>query len=176
MLAYAAASADVGKDVRSSKPPCVFRALRFCIAAIHFFPARVLLKILTRMLCKGCGDALEDTNRYACTMGAKVYLSNTCRPCKRTQAVTIYHLRKQHPKPPTGSACECCGRIDKLQLDHAHGGTRAWRGFLCRQCNIGIGHLGDSSEGVAKALAYLAAAKERERCSTQEANGVVALE
>ena len=111
------------------KSPCVFRALRFCIAAIHFFPARVLLKILTRMLCKGCGDALEDTNRYACTMGAKVYLSNTCRPCKRTQAVTIYHLRKQHPKPPTGSACDCCGRIDKLQLDHAHGGTRAWREF-----------------------------------------------
>ena len=147
------------------KSSYVFRALRFCIAAIHFVPVRVLLKILTRMLCKGCGDALEDTNRYACTMGAKVYLSNTCRPCKRTQAATIYHLRKSHPQPPTGSACDCCGRIDKLQLDHAHGGTRAWRGFLCRQCNIGIGHLGDSSEGVAKALAYLAAAKERESCS-----------
>jgi hypothetical protein len=43
-------------------------------------------------------------------------------------------------------------------------------------CNSGLGHLGDSSEGVSMALAYLAAAKERERCSTQEANGVVALE
>ena len=81
------------------KSSYVFRALRFCIAAIHFVPVRVLLKILTRMLCKGCGDALEDTNRYAFTMGAKVYLSNTCRPCKRTQAATIYHLRKSHPQP-----------------------------------------------------------------------------
>ena len=127
------------------------------------------------MLCKCCGDTLEDANRYAYTMGAKVYMSNTCRPCKRTQAVTIYHLRKSHPQPPPGSMCDCCGRIDKLQLDHAHGGTRAWRGFLCRQCNIGIGHLGDSSEGVAKALAYLAAAKERESCSVHGENGLVAL-
>ena len=128
------------------------------------------------MLCKCCGDTLEDANRYAYTMGAKVYMSNTCRPCKRTQAVTIYHLRKSHPQPPPGSMCDCCGRIDKLQLDHAHGGTRAWRGCLCRQCNIGIGHLGDSSEGVAKALAYLGAAKESERRSVQEKKGRVALE
>ena len=119
---------------------------------------------------------MEDGNRYISVMGAKVYMSNTCRPCKRTQAVTIYHLRKRHPQPPPGSPCECCGRIDKLQLDHAHGGSRAWRGWLCRSCNIGIGHLGDSTEGVAKALAYLAAAKERESCSAQRENGLLAPE
>ena len=119
---------------------------------------------------------MEDGNRYSSVMGAKVYMSNTCRPCKRTQAVTIYHLRKRHPQPPPGSPCECCGRIDKLQLDHAHGGSRAWRGWLCRSCNIGIGHLGDSTEGVTKALAYLAAAKERESCSAQRENGIVASE
>ena len=142
-----------------------------------FCPLTCAFRNLTwLMLCKCCGDELEDTNRYACTMGAKVYLSNTCRPCKRTQAVCIYHLRKRHPQPPSGSPCDCCGRIDKLQLDHAHGGTCAWRGFLCRQCNVGIGHLGDSSEGVAKALAYLAAAKERESRSVQSENGLVATE
>ena len=119
---------------------------------------------------------MEDGNRYISVMGAKVYMSNTCRPCKRTQAVTIYHLRKRHPQPPPGSPCECCGRIDKLQLDHAHGGSRAWRGWLCRSCNIGIGHLGDSTEGVAKAVAYLAAAEERESCSVQKENGLLAPE
>ena len=128
------------------------------------------------MLCKCCGDELEDGNRYISVMGAKVYMSNTCRPCKRTQTVTIYHLRKRHPQPPPGSPCECCGRIDKLQLDHAHGGSRPWRGWLCRSCNIGIGHLGDSTEGAAKALAYLAAAKERESCSAQRENGLLAPE
>ena len=143
---------------------------------MYFFPARVLLETLTRMLCKCCGDELEDGNRYACVMGSKVYMSNACRPCKRAQAVTIYHLRKRHPQPVPGSPCECCGRIDKLQLDHAHGGTRAFRGHLCRSCNIGIGHLGDTIEGVSRALAYLTAARECESCSAQKENGIVALE
>ena len=158
------------------KSPCVFRALRFCIAAIHFFPARVLLKILTRMLCKGCGDQLEDGNRYAHRVNERVYYSNCCRGCKREQVLTVYHLRKQHFRPPVGTPCDCCGRVDKLQLDHEHSGSRKWRGWVCKSCNIGLGHLGDSSAGLLRALAYLNAAKERESCSTQEANGVVALE
>ena len=122
----------------------------------------MLLEILTRILCKCCGDELEDGNRYAICLGSKVYRSNCCRPCKRQQVLTVYHLRKEHPQPHEGTPCDCCGRVGKLQLDHAHHGSRAWRGFVCRSCNIGIGHLGDTSEGVAKAVAYLAAAKERE--------------
>ena len=125
-------------------------------------PARVDLEILTRMLCKCCGDELEDGNRYAFTLGPKVYRSNQCKGCKRQQALTVYHLRKQHPRPPVGTPCDCCGRVDKLQLDHEHGGSRKFRGFVCKRCNIGLGHLGDSSEGVLRALAYLAAAEERE--------------
>ena len=41
---------------------------------------------------------------------------------------------------------------------------------------LGLGILGDSTEGVLKALAHLAAAKERERRSVQTGNGIVALE
>ena len=48
--------------------------------------------------------------------------------------------------------------------------------MLCKNCNLGIGMLGDSREGVAKALAYLGAAKERESCSVHGENGDVALE
>ena len=144
---------------------------------MYFFPRRVELETSTRMRCKSCGDILEDTNRYAYVVNSKTYRFNTCRPCKRTQALTLYYLRKQHPMPPTGTPCDCCGRADKLNLDHAHT-SHKWRGFLCRQCNIGIGNLGDSVEGVSNALAYLAAANERESGSTQRENqhGVVALE
>ena len=130
------------------------------------------------MLCKSCGDVLEDGNRYAYVMNSKTYRLNTCRPCKRTQALTVYYLRKQHPLPPAGTPCDCCGRIDKLNLDHEHS-SQQWRGFLCRQCNLGIGQLGDSVEGVSRALAYLAAANKRESESAQRENqhhGVVALE
>ena len=107
------------------------------------------------MLCKCCGDELEDTNRYVTQVGVKVYLSNCCRPCKRAQMATIRQLRKLHTRPPVGASCECCSRVANLQLDHEHGEGRAFRGWLCKSCNVGIGHLGDSAEGVAQAVAYL---------------------
>ena len=108
------------------------------------------------MLCRGCGDMLEDANCYQTHVGAKTYRSNCCRPCKRVQMATIRQLRKLHPRPPVNAPCECCARIDKLQLDHEHGGERAFRGWLCKSCNVGIGHLGDSVEGPTQAVAYLA--------------------
>ena len=117
------------------------------------------------MVCRCCGDPLEPDNRYLTHVGVKVYFSNCCRPCKREQMATIRQLRKIHPRPREGAPCECCDRIDKLQLDHAHGGERAFRGWLCKSCNVGIGHLGDSAEGLEKAVAYLAAAEERKICS-----------
>ena len=129
---------------------------------MYFFVTRLLSEIVTFMLCKSCGDELEDGNRYAHRVNERVYFSNCCRGCKREQVLTVYHLRKQHPRPPAGTPCECGGRVDKLQLDHEHGGSRKFRGFVCKSCNIGLGHLGDSSEGVLRALAYLAAAEERE--------------
>ena len=116
------------------------------------------------MRCKSCGDELEDGNRYLQRMGSKVYGSNCCRPCKRQQVKVVYHLHKQYPQPAPGTPCDCCGRIDKLQLDHEHAGQREWRGWLCRSCNLGIGHLGDNLEGVAKAQAYLLAAREGKKC------------
>jgi hypothetical protein len=52
--------------------------------------------------------------------------------------------------------CECCGRPPETALcfDHDHT-TLKFRGWLCRPCNSAIGQLGDSTEGVEKALAYL---------------------
>ena len=75
--------------------------------------------------------------------------------------MATYYLKKHHPQPPEGTPCQCCGRIAPLQLDHDHA-TGAYRGYLCKLCNISIGGLQDSIEGVSRALAYLAAAKERE--------------
>jgi hypothetical protein len=51
--------------------------------------------------------------------------------------------------------CECCGKqCDPLCLDHCHV-TGALRGWLCRNCNAGIGQLGDDLQGVERAVAYL---------------------
>ncbi|WP_344447709.1 endonuclease domain-containing protein [Kitasatospora nipponensis] len=56
-----------------------------------------------------------------------------------------------------GSCCAVCGLLagDRaLQVDHCHTTGRV-RGLLCRKCNSGIGMLGDSPEGVQRALSYL---------------------
>lgn len=53
-----------------------------------------------------------------------------------------------------GASCGICGKLDDLCIDHDHN-TGEIRGVLCRQCNQGIGLLGDSYEGLIKAMEYL---------------------
>lgn len=57
-----------------------------------------------------------------------------------------------------GYRCACCGKPKKdgvnMVVDHCHD-TGIVRGLLCRNCNSGIGKLGDTKEGVFKALRYL---------------------
>ena len=51
--------------------------------------------------------------------------------------------------------CGICGdELDKINIDHDHD-TGMVRGLLCTKCNTGLGHLGDSIDGIKKALHYL---------------------
>ena len=115
--------------------------------------------------CNKCGKILTVDNSYQYEMLSgkkqikKTYMSNVCRPCKTDEAKIRYNLAKIHTRP-LDSKCMCCGRIDKLHLDHCHN-TGAYRGFTCKNCNVGFGHLGDSIEGLERALKYLKKANER---------------
>ena len=67
--------------------------------------------------------------------------------------------RLGYPEPtrPKPERCEACGDLPgkkALNLDHCHV-TNAFRGWLCGNCNTGIGKLGDNEEGLLQALAYL---------------------
>lgn len=87
---------------------------------------------------------------------AKEYVG---RPEVKTR-LKVYH--RQHaglplPTRPIPIVCECCGKPPKknsLSLDHNHK-TGEFRGWLCILCNTGIGSLGDSVEGLIKAIRYL---------------------
>jgi hypothetical protein len=67
------------------------------------------------------------------------------------------------PTRPCPANCELCGiapdrdgtgRFKVLALDHCHA-TGDFRGWLCNKCNAGIGALGDTIEGLKRAIAYL---------------------
>ena len=56
-----------------------------------------------------------------------------------------------------GGCCKLCGKISesrRLCIDHDHI-TDAVRGLLCIQCNSALGKLGDTVEGLMRALAYV---------------------
>lgn len=71
-------------------------------------------------------------------------------------------LGMPEPTRPCPDVCECCGRpqVEKkgsLDLDHCHV-TGAFRGWLCGNCNRGIGLLGDSLDGARRAFEYMSRA------------------
>ena len=100
---------------------------------------------------------LEDKKQYR----------KVCRKCESERSVQQRELRKT--APPIPECCDCCGvsfkrPVQKVRLfrktsvstrlDHCHD-TNIFRGWLCHNCNSGIGLLGDNLEGLNKAVAYL---------------------
>lgn len=56
-------------------------------------------------------------------------------------------------------ACDCCGGAEPggrfgWNVDHDHATGRV-RGIICHNCNTAIGKLGDTLEGVLRAVRYL---------------------
>ena len=50
--------------------------------------------------------------------------------------------------------CDICGKKGRLVLDHCYK-DKKFRGWLCHHCNLAIGILGDTVEGLNKAIGYL---------------------
>ena len=78
-----------------------------------------------------------------------------CKVCFAKDAKLRISMRLTY-KSIKPKVCDCCGEPSEksLVVDHDHA-TLKFRGWLCANCNLGIGHLGDTLEGVEKALAFL---------------------
>ena len=111
--------------------------------------------------CKDCGKE-KDINKFFLQYykkdGNPTY-GYVCLDCKGEQAKLVKILRKENWPPP--DCCESCGKERPLLPDHDHL-TKAFRGWICRNCNVGFGHFGDTVEGMEKALNYMKKTNERD--------------
>jgi len=110
--------------------------------------------------CKECHKILPTTAFGTHTMRSNgaYSLLGICRECKSGVGAEIHKVRKNAPPKP--DLCRCCHRKKILQIDHIHG-TIIFRGWVCRNCNTGVGSLGDTLEGVLQAAIYLENDKDK---------------
>jgi len=80
------------------------------------------------------------------------YLLRRCRECSTIREAERRTVEKKAPPKPDN--CDNCHKNKKLQRDHIHG-TIIFRGWVCRDCNTGLGALGDTLEGILQAAIYL---------------------
>jgi len=96
-----------------------------------------------------------------------------CTECRDQRGREVKKLRNSPTTPEMPEYCECCGKqnpkknnvqsnipgklASTLNLDHYYDekGAPFFRGWICKQCNSGIGYLGDNVIGVYKAFCYL---------------------
>ena len=104
--------------------------------------------------CKECHRILSLSAFTPHTLRADGawFLLKICRECKTIRYSEQCLIRKKAPPKP--DRCECCHANKKLQIDHIHG-THIFRGWICRNCNTGIGAVGDTLEGILRAAVYL---------------------
>lgn len=102
--------------------------------------------------CSKCGEKKPNTDfrRYGI---AKMKLRSECRECESIQGRFKRDAHKVAGISP--GKCHCCQKVtDDLVVDHCHNSGN-FRGWLCRNCNTGIGKLGDTVDSLVTALNYL---------------------
>jgi hypothetical protein len=103
--------------------------------------------------CRRCGEQRDESDFGVCSRTSRrVYRRKTCRFCVAAAEAQKYRLAAT--VGPRAPACEICRREGPTELDHDHT-TGAFRGWVCRSCNLGLGKLGDDVAGVRRAIAYL---------------------
>ena len=105
--------------------------------------------------CKECHEILPliaFTTHIQRGDGAYI-LRKICRECDTIDKREQREVKKNAPPKP--ECCDCCHKkTKKLQGDHIHG-TFIFRGWVCPDCNAGMGKLGDNLEGLLQAAVYL---------------------
>ena len=127
------------------------------------FPDLEMPEVGEGIVCIDC-NTLQPTDQFQHMPSGEI--KRKCRTCARNQSALVKHLKAQHPYPDKDYTCPICSRhLDevskhgqqKLQswvLDHCHD-TETFRGWLCFNCNSGLGQFKDNLQRLQRAVQYL---------------------
>ena len=111
---------------------------------------------------KVCPKCMKTYERYSARLGSY------CNDCNRAYNSVLHKLKSEH-KVPEDHRCLICQKSEselkdiyskngasqsKWALDHCHESGQ-FRGFLCRNCNNGLGRFQDNPDLLIKAANYL---------------------
>ena len=110
--------------------------------------------------CKECKKllSLSAFSTSGIRSDGAYFLKKLCRECH--VIVQREHRDARKKAPPKPKRCNCCHLKKKLVVDHRHGTTEV-RGWLCNDCNVGMGQMRDNLEGVLQAAIYLENDKDK---------------
>jgi len=109
-------------------------------------------------ICRKCGNKWQKKSRG----------ESYCLPCRTKYNRVMLALRRKH-EPPEDHHCDICDKSEhqltdmfgrgglirsKWRLDHCHI-SGEFRGFLCHNCNLGLGYFQDDPKILKKAISYL---------------------
>jgi hypothetical protein len=103
-----------------------------------------------------------DSHGLCSTCYQQTYYAGRGGAMQRLRRYNLTEAQYQSMVEAQGGKCAICSKVPngvglngkKLHIDHCHI-TNKVRGLLCRECNHAIGALGDSADGVRRALTYL---------------------
>lgn len=101
--------------------------------------------------------------------GYRLMTNTNCIDCQKVRSKERSAIKKKFKniKPPEfGEPCELCKQpvYRNWQLDHCHE-TGEFRGWLCKQCNTGLGNLGDNLSRLQLAVEYLKRSQDKQNNS-----------
>ena len=132
---------------------------------LSLFEFEIATKVFENGLeCRSCG-VIQPVENFEHVPG-KTEIKRSCKTCRRNQHRVLHELKKINVYPDKNYVCPVCERtleevsrlgqpmLQKWVLDHCHD-TETFRGWLCGNCNSGLGSLKDSIFRVNNALKYL---------------------
>ena len=106
-----------------------------------------------RKVCARCLREKSLEEFVICnTTPKKIHRKRFCKLCytamsKERQVIKL-------TAPPRRTSCDLCGKESKTVMDHCHE-KLVFRGWLCNECNTGLGKFHDNPELLRKAITYL---------------------